>query len=624
MLDLIRQHAQSWGVKIAFGIIILVFVFWGVGSYDRPGQGTAAMVNSKAILTRDFAEAVRRQTEAVRAANPGVSDEEIKELGIRAQVLQMMVSRELMEQEAARLGITVSPAELYQTITRIPAFANKEGVFDRTVYAQALARQGLNEVRFEQDLARDLLQEKVRSYVFMGVELSPGEAYRRFAFQLEQRKASYVLFALADYKAQVKPSEEDLKAYYEANKLRFSEPARTALRYVEATPQTLAAQMAVTDAEVAEAFAKGPSRYHLRQIYLALPDGADAQQEAALVERLGKIAADLKKGADFAEVAAKESQDPSAAEGGDLGWLAQNRLASEVKAVVEKLRVNEISAPVRLASGYALFRLEGTDPDWSKPKTEINTLLRQDIAERKALVAFRDLQAQIEDSVALGKPLDEIAAQLKLEVRTLPLALRETLPAALKLRKNLSASVFDGKAGTLVNSILEVQDGFVVAEIAEQQPAGARLFDEVRAEVLESIVTQEASKLASKAAQDAMKEFTAGVVPDAFKNKVFTSAPFGRRSAIAGLGSSPAFTGALFTAPLGKWLDRPYEVATGAVIAMPTESIPVSEAEWQSAEPIAQAQLLEIKRNELFAVFMREVGARAKVSVPDPSIMQEE
>ncbi len=623
MLDLIRQQAQSWGVKIAFGIIILVFVFWGVGSYDRPGQGTVAVVNKKAILARDYGEALRRQAEALRAMNPSLSDEDLRSYNLRSQVLQMLVTRELLEQEAAKLGITVSPAELYQAVTSMPYFHNKEGVFDKALYAQQLARQGQSEVSFEQAMRHDLLQEKIRDYVTMGASLTPGEAKRRFGFQLEQRKASYVLFALADYKANVKPTDEELQAYYDANKARFTEPARTALRYVEATPQALAAQMPVTDEEVAAAFAKGPSRYHLRQITLNLPEKADEKQEAAVRERLAALAAELKKGADFAALAAKESQDPLAPEGGDMGWVPQNHLDPEVKKAVAGLKNGELSAPLRVPGGCALFRLEATNPDWSRPETEIKLALRHDLAEEKALVAFRDVQAQVEDSVALGKPLQEIAAQLKLEPKTLPLTERSALAAVLKLRKNADASTFSGKPGTLVSSILEVQDGFAVAEITEQQEAGLRPFDQVRPEILETLITQEAAKQASKAAQDAVKDFASGT-PDAYKDKVFTTAPFNRRGVIAGLGNAPALAGALFDAPLNKWLDRPYEVDAGAVIAMPTEIIPLTDEAWQRMEPMAEAELMEIKRNELFSSFMQTLVAKAKVTVPDPSILKEQ
>ena len=53
MLDGIRANAQSWGVKVAFGIIIVVFVFWGIGSYTGP-KGYVATVNDMHITELEF------------------------------------------------------------------------------------------------------------------------------------------------------------------------------------------------------------------------------------------------------------------------------------------------------------------------------------------------------------------------------------------------------------------------------------------------------------------------------------------------------------------------------------------------------------------------------------------
>ena len=54
MLDIIRRGAQSWAVKIVFGIIIVVFVFWGVGNMDRGSRGDLAEVNGEGISQEEF------------------------------------------------------------------------------------------------------------------------------------------------------------------------------------------------------------------------------------------------------------------------------------------------------------------------------------------------------------------------------------------------------------------------------------------------------------------------------------------------------------------------------------------------------------------------------------------
>ena len=128
MLDRIRQNAQSWGVKIAFGLIIIVCVFWGVGSMDSGSGGTAiATVNGETISLNEFAHSYQMQVATVRQQMPHVSEEDLKAFGIRQQVLQTLIARTLLLQEAERMGIEVTPQEVKQSIAAIPSFHNEQG-----------------------------------------------------------------------------------------------------------------------------------------------------------------------------------------------------------------------------------------------------------------------------------------------------------------------------------------------------------------------------------------------------------------------------------------------------------------------------------------------------------------
>ncbi len=622
MLDLIRQRAQSWGVKIAFGIIILVFVFWGVGSYNQSSPGVAATVNGKPILMQDFEDVVRAQMEQVRAMNPSISEESLKALNIRGQALQMLATRSMLEQEAARLNITVTPEELLRFVASLPYFKDDKGNFSKAVYAKVLEQQGQSVVRFEQNAARDLLMEKMRGYVTMAAAVSPEEARRRFGFQMERRTVSYVLFNLDGYRKDVAVGDDAVKAYYDANRQRFAEPARTALRYVEVTPRTLAPFMKVSDAEIAEAFARGPQRYHLRQILLTLPAGADAAKEAEVKAKAEAVAKEIADGADFAAVAKEKSEDPAAAEGGDVGWVPRSRLDPGVAAALETLKNGGTTVPLKVPAGYVILRLEKTDPDWSLPEAEIKAALRGSLGEEKAVLAFRDIQGQAEDLVVMNKPLDEIAKELHGEVKTTQLASRDSLAAALGLKKNVSLSLFEGAPGSLVGGILETEDGFAVAAVSEQKPAGEKPLAEVRADIVEVLTRQEAEKKSEEAARKAAPEF-AGGVPDAFKDKVQISAAFTRQGEIPGLGYSRALTDAVFASPLGAWLPQPYATPKGAALAMPAEAIPMSDQEWEAMRERVVPGLLQAKQEELFSAFLRDLGERTKIEVPNPAIINQ-
>lgn len=622
MLDLIRQRSSSWLVKLAFGVIILVFVFWGVGSYNKSGPGVAATVNGTPILMRDFQMELHAREQQIRAMIPDLSPEDLKSFRLPEQTLQMMISRTLVEQEAKRIGMTVTPVELLKVISAIPAFHGEDGKFNQQAYERILTAQGRTPGEFEREMMRDLLMEKMQTHVTSAITVTPEEAYRRFAFQWEKRVMSYVLFDVEKYRDGITISDEALKSYYDVNQTQFAFPALTAVSYIEVTPATLAHTMTVTDAEVAEAFARGPVRYNLSQILLTLPDGADEAKEAEVKAQLEDIAKKIADGKDFAEAAREFSQDSSASAGGALGWVQSRQISEEILAALAGLKKGGVTAPVRTGAGLALLRIDGSDPDWSLSDAEIKAELSRIIGEEKAALALHDVQGQLEDLVAMGKPLSEIAEAVKVQVRNTAAVPREDLSSVLGLRRPEQVSLFGGPEGSLVENILETRDGFLVAEIREQKPAGVKPLDEVKELITEILTRREAERKAEEAARQAIAGFSDGL-PEAFADKVVTTEAFGRQGDIPGLGFARGLVDAVFSAPLNVWLKEPFATPRGAVIAMPVESIPVSDEDWKNVEDRITASLQENMRNHLFSAFIADMGRNAKVQVSDPRILEQ-
>lgn len=622
MLDLIRQRSSSWLVKLAFAIIILVFVFWGVGSYNNSGPGVAATVNGTPILMQEFQSERHAREQQVRNMIPDISAEDMKVFRIPEQTLQMMISRALVEQEAKRIGMTVTPVELLKAISTVPAFQGPDGKFNQQVYEKALADQKRTPGEFERDMMRGLLMDKMRAHIASTVTVTPEEARRRMAFQWEKRIISYVLFSVDEYRDGITISDEAVKSYYDANQAQFEDPAVTAVSYIEFTPATLASFMDVSDAEIDEAFAKGPVRYNLSEILLTLPADADEAKEADVRARLEALAREIRAGKDFAEAAKEISEDSSGPAGGNLGWVPARQLTEEILGALAGLKKGDITEPVRTGAGLALLKIDDSDPDWSLPDAQIKAELRRAIGEEKAVLAMYEYQSQLEDMLAMGKPLSEIAESMKLDIQTTKPVVREDLPAVLELRRPGQAELLTGAKGTLVGNLLETRDGFLVAEIAEQKPVGAKPLDEVKDLIRDILIRREAEKRAEEAARKVIGEFGAEV-PAAYKDKLITSEPFTRQGDIPGLGYAKALTDAVFASPLNEWLKEPYATPKGAVIAKPVEAIPVSEEDWKSVEARVTASLRENMQNQLFSAFLVDLGKTAKVSVPNPAILEQ-
>ena len=160
MLDSIRSSGQSWGVKIAFSLIIIVFVFWGVGSMQSTSVAVLAKVNDESVLVRDFAITYEQEVERLRQSFPDMSLEEMNKLGLKQQIFQQLVANELVRQEAERLGISVSPMELREVIIQIPSFHNADGKFDGVVYKEVLEAQRTSPGSLKKILPQVFLHKK--------------------------------------------------------------------------------------------------------------------------------------------------------------------------------------------------------------------------------------------------------------------------------------------------------------------------------------------------------------------------------------------------------------------------------------------------------------------------------
>lgn len=215
MLDGMRSGAHSLGIKLAFGLIILVFIFWGIGS-NTSRSGVVALVNDEPITINEFQRAYSQMANELKNALPDLTEEQIQKLGLENRVLQNLVIRKLFLTESKRLGLGVSTAELRDALTAIPFFFDDKGKFSSEVYAQRLKALGQSAATFENNLRLDMLPHKFQQVVTAGILGDINIARKMFAFQTEKRSMDYVLFPY-DVDAQT-VSDDEAKALYEERK----------------------------------------------------------------------------------------------------------------------------------------------------------------------------------------------------------------------------------------------------------------------------------------------------------------------------------------------------------------------------------------------------------------------
>ncbi|MGE4232714.1 MAG: SurA N-terminal domain-containing protein [Bacteriovoracia bacterium] len=197
MFETMRRVFGPVAVAVIIGAIALVFVFYGVFSPKIPGMrgggSSAATVNGENISARDFYREYQQRVELYQAMMKGQADlKMLQQLGLKHQVLDSLIQRKLMLQEATRLGVVVSDSEVRSRIETMPYF-KKDGKFDADYYQKLLTANHLSPAKFEDSVREDLVRERLQLLFRDGIRASALEAKQDFLLTSDQREFNYVI-----------------------------------------------------------------------------------------------------------------------------------------------------------------------------------------------------------------------------------------------------------------------------------------------------------------------------------------------------------------------------------------------------------------------------------------------
>lgn len=627
MLDVIRRNSQSWVVKVIFAAIILTFVFWGANSMTSDSAEVLAKVNGESIYRNDLMQELRVEIQNIQFTNPGMGQLDDEQVNMLAyQILSRMVSRTLMEQEAKKLGITVSDAELSAMVTAMPDFRDATGRFSHDIYKDRLSNMGLKVAKFEEMLSGDIMLNKLQSYITSSIKVEPAEARRIFDFELQKRTVEYVAFPAADYLSKVNPEEAAVISYYSENKDRYAVPAMAKLEYLVFGMDVLAAQSTISDEYIAKYYEERqtsfiePAQYQVRHILISLPLTLDTAEEAVLEARkkADSVLAELKSGKKFAALAKQYSDDSNTKDkGGDLGWVARGQLAPSLDLALEELKPGEVSAPIRTANGFHILELMAEKAERQQPLADVRDDILAQLREDAGYANMGKVISSVEDKIIGKESFAAIAQEYNVISQSTELAEIPRLAAAMGLAPDALAAVSSVPAGEMLSSPIDLGRGFMVVKVDAYNPSYVPELDEVRAEMVALLKEQGAIQLASDAADSALKEALAdgGKLPRAADRMAKTSQPVTRYLGLVDLGFSQDLTAALFTAQKGEWINRVILVGDNAVLARVTAVGSPSESEWAELSGEYTDGLNNIRKSEVFNIYLAQIQKDAKIDI---------
>lgn len=628
MLDSIRQNAQSWGVKIAFALIIIVFVFWGVGSMtDSNRSSVLATVNEKPIMIPEFKRAYEQQYSMLKRQIPGLKQEDLKQLGFAQQVLQQLVTRSLVLQEADRLGVSVTPQELKKTIASIAVFRNEKDVFDGDLYKRILETQGMTAGQFEAEYRSDLLMQKMQEYVGMPATVTDDEARFAFDYAGETRSIEFTVLSAASFVKDAVVDPQDVAAFYEKNREQFKQPAKVSIDYILITPKTLAKNAEVSEAEITAFYEQNAESYfvqdenvHARHILVLADQQASDEQVAAARKKIEDVMARVKKGEDFASLAKKFSEGPSAPNGGDLGTFGRGSMVKPFEEAAFALKAGQVSDIVRTQFGFHIIKVEGKTPRRVKSLAEVHDEIRQRLAEDKAADKVADTLDLVFDELMAGKPISNAATDHNLELRSTDLFPRAKAQEMAGLKEESANILFTTPAETVVDSPLEVDGGYILARVNKSIPESVIPLEQVKPAIEGRLLQQVALQKAGEEAKKIAEDVKAGKLPKNLADTVQTSPLFSRRGFVPGIGQAPDLVNAVFEQSGKEWAG-PFMSQNGAVFFRLKNVAKPSEEEWTKAADQVKQSLLRSKRQELFRAFMTDLVKNGEVKITNQDFL---
>ncbi len=618
MLDAIRRNAQSWGVKVIFGIIILVFVFWGVGSFRSERGDVLAEINESPLFLEDFQRVYRQTLDNLRQENPNVSVDELERMDFRGQIFGQMVNAKLLEQEAARLGLNVSAQELRQAITGMQVFRDLEDRFDPAQYQAVLRAHNLTPSQFERDFRGDLIIQRLQDFIALPAAVSDQEVRDIFTFAQEETVLEYHSFPWTTELDGFDVDEEAVEAHYQSQLNTFQVPARIQIAYLNISPAELADPTRVTQEEIAAYYTAMAHEYALpeqvkaRHILIPPEDDTEEAHERAR-EALLEVLVRIQAGESFADMAREYSQDATAAQGGDLGWFGRGEMVAEFEDAAFAIEPGQLSEPVRSPFGWHLIQVEDRRESGVVPLEEVASTIRARLAEEHALEQLPETLDMAMEQIIVGESLEQAAGKLGLELRTSEFFPMGQSPAGLDLSPEAVAVLFGLQDGAITQTPILMADGYLLAQRIDFEPQRVRPLEEVRDRVVAQLRLEKAKEAARTKAEQTLETITseAAEIPEEPR----TSAPFGRQGFIPGLGFHPNLGSDAFAAPVGDWLPKVYEMQDAFIVARVQKRIAPSEEQWLAEQDEWRASLLQSRQREFTQAFVAELQSKADIRI---------
>ena len=487
-----KKGGRSLVVWVLVAMLIAGLSGFGVENF---GGATAKIgrVGEIEIEANDYAREMQGQINTLtRQFGAPVSMADARSFGVDRQVLAGLVNRAALDNEAARLGLSVGDATVAAELGKISAFQGISGTFDREAYALTLQQNGTNEAAFEANLRRDVARALLTGAVAGGVVSPAPLTDTLVAYAGEKRGFSLLVLDDTALDAPLAaPTPAEVQAHYDANIATYTRPEAKRVEYAALLPETLAANMEVPEDEVQKAYDARLSEFMIPEKRLVerlvYPDEA-----AALAAK-----ARLDQGTSFDDLVAERGLT---LEDVDLGDVTREELEGAADAVFALTEPGTVG-PLPSALGPALYRMNAilaaqeTTLDAARP--ELLQILQTEAAAR----AIADKVEAIDDALAGGATLQDLSTEFGMTLASTDYAAGAEDNDAITGYTAFRSAADALAEGDFPEAILLEDGGLVAMQLVEILPPSPVPLDKITDKVTEATRAEALARaLAAKAA----------------------------------------------------------------------------------------------------------------------------
>lgn len=511
MLAIMKRLTNSVFGKLVVMVIIVGMAFFGVDTIvNQIRGGLGANIAQAGARGFDPADLDRRVENVLRNMNATgdkpVTKSEALESGLIDEIIQNETARITILGFAAHLGLKPSTEAILEQTSSIEAFQNPlTGELDPTLLRQRLSQLGFTLAEFEEQIGDDLSIEVMQNAATSAVSAPQVLTNLQVLYFGETRNVSWFFFEPLKGAPPIEPTPEEVRAYYDQNLEQLKQPERRGIDLLRMSAEDFVGEVVVTDQEIAtiyeatksERFSDPDQRTYAELIF--------ADRDAAR-EAFGLLAG---------------GGDPNAVRGAISNTMKTSRAAEVADQGLRDAmfgagkQSGAMFGPREMNGQWMVARLISVQPGPVKPIEQVADVIRDELARERAQLVFNDKMERLDEVLAAGYELEQIAVDLKVPLMSfVPVDANgftergQQFPL-LNEAKDAVAQAFKLNQGELT-SRFDAQDAIYVAATREIVAPSTPAFEEIAGDVKAALKAEREGSAALAAVNAVLDRITSG------------------------------------------------------------------------------------------------------------------